>query len=124
MLIINNDPKFIRTKNGHRITTKQNQSLAATGRYTLPWFIKKYGNEQGLHLYTERNKALSNRNLDDDAKSWLDNLTPEILKNLLLEKTQEQIKQEFNITHKRLYKKYLEFWGCNTYSAVRKLFQN
>lgn len=124
MTIVNNDPKYIRTKSGHKLETKQNQSIAATDRYTLKWFQEKYGDELGYEKYLNRNKMLSNRYLTDDSKTWLDTLTPEILKNLLLEKTQEQIKQEFNITHKRLYKKYLEFWGCSTYSEVCKLFQN
>jgi group I intron endonuclease len=100
---------------------KQNMKTAAIGRYTLEWFQSKYGLEYGSRLYSERNKHLSTRYLNDSNKSWLDNLTADSLKKLLQEKTQEQIKQEFNITHKRLYKKYLEFWNCRTYSEVKRL---
>lgn len=98
---------------------KQNMKQSAIGRYTLEWFQQKYGTEIGLELYTERNQRLSARYLNDSNKSWLNNLTPDMLKHLLKEKTQEQIKQEYNITHKRLYKKYMEFWNCRTYSEVK-----
>jgi group I intron endonuclease len=121
MIAINNDPRYIRTKKGHSVQTKQNMKTAAIGRYTLEWFQSKYGLEYGSRLYSERNKHLSTRYLNDSNKSWLDNLTADSLKKLLQEKTQEQIKQEFNITHKRLYKKYLEFWNCRTYSEVKRL---
>lgn len=119
MTVINNDPKYQRTKVGHSSITKQNMKQSAIGRYTLEWFQQKYGTEIGLELYTERNQRLSARYLNDSNKSWLNNLTPDMLKHLLKEKTQEQIKQEYNITHKRLYKKYMEFWNCRTYSEVK-----
>jgi hypothetical protein len=121
MKTINNQPR-INTK--HAETTKQNQSLAATGRYTLPWFIEKYGNEQGVILYNERNIHLSGRFLSDTQKETLNNITKEDLaEQIKLGYTQEQLKQYYGITHKRLYKKYLEFWDCKTYSEVIKLFQ-
>ena len=99
---------------------KQNMKTAAQGRYTLEWFQLKYGNEEGERRYKERNRRLSTRYLDDKTERWLNELTPDILIELLKEKTQEQIKQEYGITHKRLYKKYQEFWGYNTYTEVKK----
>jgi group I intron endonuclease len=120
MTVINNDPKYIRTKKGHSEQTKQNQSKAAQGRYTLEWFQTKYGNDEGERRYTERNHRLSTRYLNNKTEQWLSELTAETLLVLLQQKTQEQIKHEYNITHKRLYKKYQEFWGCNTYSEVKK----
>jgi group I intron endonuclease len=120
MTIINNDPLYARTRNGHSDQTKQNQSKAAQGRYTLEWFQLKYGNAEGERRYTERNRRLSTRYLDADTEKWLNNLTPDTLLRLLKEKTQDQIKCEYNITHKRLYKKYQEFWGCNTYTELKR----
>ena len=120
MTIINNDPMYVRTRNGHSEQTKQNQIKAAQGRYTLNWFQAKYGNAEGERRYTERNQRLSTRYLDADTERWLSQLTPDALKSLLLQKTQEQIKLEYGITHKRLYKKYQEFWNCRTYSQVKR----
>jgi group I intron endonuclease len=120
MTVINNDPKYKRTRVGHSEQTKQNQSKAAQGRYTLEWFQTKYGNEEGERRYEERNRRLSTRYLDDKTERWLNELTPDILIELLKEKTQQQIKQEYGITHKRLYKKYQQFWGYNTYTEVKK----
>lgn len=99
---------------------KQNMSKAAEGRYTLKWFQDKYGNEEGEYRYIERNQRLSTRYLDSDTEKFLSELTADQLKKLLQEKTQEAIKSEYGITHKRLYKKYEEFWGCKTYSDVKK----
>jgi group I intron endonuclease len=120
MTIINNDPMYVRTRNGHSDQTKQHQKNAARGRYTLEWFQTKYGNAEGDRRYTERNRRLSARYLDADTDRWLNELTPETLLRLLKTKTQDQIKREYNITHKRLYKKYQEFWNCRTYSQVKR----
>ncbi len=120
MTIINNDPMYVRTRNGHSDQTKQHQKNAAQGRYTLEWFQTKYGNAEGERRYTERNRRLSTRYLDADTEKWLNELTPDTLLRLLKTKTQDQIKREYNITHKRLYKKYQEFWGCNTYSELKQ----
>ena len=119
MTIINNDPMYVRTRNGHSDQTKQNQKNSARGRYTLEWFQTKYGNAKGERRYTERNRRLSTRYLDADTEKWSNDLTPETLLRLLKTKTQDQIKQEYNITHKRLYKKYQEFWGCSTYTELK-----
>ena len=99
---------------------KQNMSTAAQGRYTLNWFQAKYGKEEGERLYNERNHWLSTRYLDERTERWLNELTPDSLLELLKEKSQDQIKRENGITHKRLYKKYQEFWGCSTYTEVKK----
>jgi len=117
MKTINNLPR-LNTK--HSDQTKQHQKNAARGRYTLEWFQTKYGNAEGDRRYTERNRRLSTRYLDSDTEKWLNELTPETLLRLLKTKTQDQIKREYNITHKRLYKKYQEFWNCRTYSQVKR----
>lgn len=120
MTVINNDPQYLRTKAGHSEQTKRNQSAAAQGRYTLNWFQSKYGKEEGERLYNERNHWLSTRYLDDKTERWLNELTADSLLELLKEKSQDQIKREYGITHKRLYKKYQEFWGYSTYTEVKR----
>ena len=62
MTIINNDPKYKRTRGGHKQTTKENQKLAAKGRYTLDWFKQRYGDVLGIEKYESRRAALKNRN--------------------------------------------------------------
>jgi hypothetical protein len=119
MKIINADPQYIRTRSGHSDTTKQNQSKAAEGRYTLNWFIKKYGNDKGVILYNERNKQLSGRFLSDTQKETLTNITKnDLIKLIKSGYTQEQLKQHYNITHKRLYKKYLEHFNTSKFKEV------
>ena len=120
MTDINNDPQYLRTRIGHSNQTKQNMSTAAQGRYTIEWFQTKYGNAEGERRYKERNLRLSTRYLDERTERWLNELTPDSLLELLKEKSQDQIKRENGITHKRLYKKYQEFWGCSTYTEVKK----
>lgn len=48
----------------HSDETKEKQKERAVGRYTLEWFIQKYGNDVGLTKYKERNEKLSNRNIN------------------------------------------------------------
>lgn len=101
------------------VENKQNMKIAAKGRYTLNWFIDKYGNERGVILYNERNIHLSGRFLSDKQKESLNNITKEDLSNLIkLGYTQEQLKQHYGITHKRLYKKYLEYFDTSKFKEV------
>lgn len=98
---------------------KQNMKIAAAGRYTLNWFIVKYGNDRGVILYNERNIHLSGRFLSDKQTETLNNITKEDLSNLIkLGYTQEQLKQHYGITHKRLYKKYLEYFDTSKFKEV------
>lgn len=102
------------------VENKKNMKQAARGRYTVQWFQNKYGDVEGKRRYADRNNWLSTRYLDTEVEQWLSELTPESLKQLLQQNTQEQIKQQYNVTHKRLYKKYLEFWNCRSYSEVKQ----
>jgi group I intron endonuclease len=45
----------------HTEEAKAKQKEKAKGRFSLPWFIEKYGEEEGTAKYKERNEALSNR---------------------------------------------------------------
>jgi len=66
MKLINNDPRYTRTKTGHSEETKENQQKAAIGRYTLEWFCNRYGDIVGKEKYEERNKKLKERNLSGE----------------------------------------------------------
>lgn len=45
----------------HSQDTSKKMKEKAKGRYTLPWFISKYGSEEGELKYKERNIKLKNR---------------------------------------------------------------
>ena len=70
MKTINTDPKYKRTKGGHKESTKQNQKKAAMGRYTLQWYKDRHGDSEGERLYTERCQRLKNRKI-----TWRDPVT-------------------------------------------------
>lgn len=46
--------------------TKAKQRAAAKGRFSLPWFQDKYGEEEGLIKYEERRSFLKNRKIKKD----------------------------------------------------------
>lgn len=48
----------------HSDEAKEKQRDRAVGRYTLEWFIDKYGTENGTFKYKERNEKLANRNIN------------------------------------------------------------
>jgi group I intron endonuclease len=48
----------------HSDEAKERQRERAVGRYTLEWFIDKYGTENGALKYKERNEKLANRNIN------------------------------------------------------------
>ena len=43
--------------------TKQKQRERAKGRFTLDWYVNRYGQEEGERLYEQRSENLRNRNL-------------------------------------------------------------
>ena len=45
----------------HSTKTKQLQKEKAKGRYSLPWFIERYGEVEGTEKYQQRNLKLKNR---------------------------------------------------------------
>ena len=45
----------------HSEATKDIQKEKAKGRFSLPWFIERYGEKQGQIKYDERNHKLKNR---------------------------------------------------------------
>lgn len=56
-----NNPMYGRN---HTEETKQLQKNKAKGRFSLEWFIQKYGNEEGVKKYTDRKQMLSKRKLN------------------------------------------------------------
>lgn len=67
----------------------------------------------------KRNIQLSGRFLSDKQKEVLINITRDDLINKIKSgMTQEQLKQHYGLTHKRLYKKYLEYFGTTKFKEV------
>jgi group I intron endonuclease len=50
----------------HSKTSKQKMKEKAKGRFSLPWYIDRYGEQEGTLKYTQRCTALKNRNLTKD----------------------------------------------------------
>ena len=48
----------------HSDEAKERQRERAVGRYTLEWFVDKYGIDSGTLKYKERNDKLANRNIN------------------------------------------------------------
>jgi hypothetical protein len=48
----------------HSDEAKERQRDRAVGRYTLEWFVDKYGIDSGTLKYKERNDKLANRNIN------------------------------------------------------------
>lgn len=61
----------------HSEATKDLQKEKAKGRFSLPWFVERYGQEEGELKYKERNQKLKNRNY----KEMKDPLTGAFIKN-------------------------------------------
>lgn len=53
----------------HDELSKEKMKEKAKGRFTLPWYIKRYGEEQGTEKYNLRCQALKNRGLKKDPET-------------------------------------------------------
>jgi len=62
-----NNPMFGRT---HSDDTIKKQKEKANGRFTLEWFIEKYGLEQGQQKYDARRLMLANRKMKQNNEPW------------------------------------------------------
>ncbi len=66
--------EYMKIKNGgknngmygkkHSLDTKTTQKQKAKGRFSLPWFIEKYGEYEGNKKYEDRRDFLRNRNMN------------------------------------------------------------
>jgi group I intron endonuclease len=65
MKILNNSSTRMHGKN-HSDEAKAKQKAAAIGRYSLDWFIQRYGTEEGTIKYEDRRLWLKTRNLKKD----------------------------------------------------------
>lgn len=67
------------------------QKEMAVGRFTMDWFIKKYGEDEGTRLYRERNNKLKNRKIN------YNNIKPNVnlgrKKEPLSQETKDKIKR-------------------------------
>jgi len=116
MICINRSP---RKNTKHTESTKQNQKIAATGRYTLAWFRERYGVENGLIKYKERNTFLKLR-----TQNAVD-ANPEKFLQLLNDVTYntKQIAEYFNVSFSIIYRKLDQWYGCKSLKEYRsKLF--
>ena len=69
--------EYMKIKNGgknngmygkkHSLYTKEAQKQKAKGRFSLPWFIEKYGEVDGTNRYEDRREFLRNRNINRTA---------------------------------------------------------
>jgi group I intron endonuclease len=59
----------------HTEEAKAKQKEKAKGRFSLPWFIERHGEEEGTTLYNKRCQDLKNRKID-----WRDPITGDFVK--------------------------------------------
>jgi group I intron endonuclease len=112
MLVINRKP---RTNTKHSEFTKENQSKAAVGRYTLDWFKNKYGDVLGSEKYFERNAFLKSRtsNVVDNNREQLD---------LMIKDRKYKIKdiyEHFQVSAAVIYRKLDQWYGCKNLKECR-----
>ena len=48
----------------HTEESKNKMKEKAKGRFSLPWYVERYGEEQGTEKYNNRCQALKNRNYE------------------------------------------------------------
>lgn len=103
----------------HSDETKEKQRNRAVGRYTLEWFVVKYGTDNGTLKYKERNEKLANRNInysyDNGLKGKKRGSMSDEMKHKISERKRNFAirKNEFindlknnNLTNNELYEKY------------------
>jgi len=62
-MTVANNKNHMHGKN-HSPEAIEKQKNAASGRYTLEWFISRYGEEGGVMMYNQRNQRLKDRDIN------------------------------------------------------------
>jgi group I intron endonuclease len=108
----------------HTEKAKEKQRNAAVGRYSLEWFIDRYGNQLGNKKYETRCKNMKikssgkNNPFYGKAHKYEDHpqythIPEDILKKLILEgKSRNTIAKMFNTSATTITSKCKKYWGC------------
>jgi group I intron endonuclease len=109
----------------HSTHTKQLQKDKSVGRYTLNWFIERYGSDIGYDKYLKRNEKLSNDRRGENNPEYRH--VPEIeLFNEIMNTTVsiKYIAKKFNVGNTCIYGKLKKYWNCKTVDEVREKYKN
>lgn len=113
------------TGKNHTEHTKLLQKEASVGRYTLEWFVERYG-ESGLEKYEARNVNLTATRLGDKNPAYKhvdENLLTDLILNIEL--TQVQICDKLSVSTAMIYNKYKMYYNCKNLTETRsKLLGN
>lgn len=107
------------TGKNHTEHTKLLQKEASVGRYTLEWFVERYG-ELGLEKYEARNVNLTATRLGDRNPAYK-HVDETLLTDLILntELNQKQICVKTSISEGSIYNKYKMYYNCTNLKEVR-----
>jgi len=87
----------------HSEKTKQLQAKKAIGRYTLDWYIDRYGDTIGRDMYQQRNTNLTYRYISESEINKLKSITRDNLLELINQGyNASEIERHYDITCKRL----------------------
>jgi len=109
----------------HKEETKEKMRKKSVGRFTLDWFIERYGQNGGTQRYVDRNEKLSETHRGENnpfyGKSfeyekhpqYTDIPKDELFKLLIAEVPTKDIATHFNTTTTTIRSKTIKYWDCN-----------
>lgn len=105
----------------HSEKTKQLQAEKAIGRYTLDWYIDRYGNNIGKLKYEERRLMLSKRYIDSEIYDKLNSITKEMLIELIKDgHSQYSLADMYSVSTKRMHKILSGHFNCKSVTEIKK----
>jgi len=111
-------------RHGIKVTeeTKSRQSISAKGRYTLQWFIERYG-EEGEIKYKVRCKRLSDRKLKGENNPSYRHVDKDELTNLIktTKMNLHQLCEHFNVGSTAMYGKFKRYYNCKNLKQVKAI---
>lgn len=104
----------------HTDDAKKKQSVSAIGRYTLEWFIERYG-DSGRDMYEARNTRLSTTRTGDKNSAYV-HVDERVLTDLIMNTSLNHIQlcAELSVSKTLLYAKYRMYYDCKSLKAVRE----
>ncbi len=108
----------------HSEQAKQKQRKAAEGRWTLEWFIERYGQKDGAQKWKDRNAKLSEdrkgeknpfygKSFKYEEHPMYTDINPDELLSLIKQGLGGVLlARHFNTTTPTIYRKIDHFWGC------------
>lgn len=117
----------LKEKNGmygksHTEETREKMRKKAEKRYTLFWFVERYGEEEGVEKYLARNKNKSEKSKGELNKSYKKVNKEVFISDVLSGISKKDLAEKHGVAFTALQRRLRDFFGTDSFKEVRRQY--